>query len=296
MHQHLVLFLKGMAMGAANVIPGVSGGTIAFITNIYERLINALKAFDLEAVRLLLKFDFKAFAKKVDFTFLLFVGLGVLVSIFSIAKVLEYAFSVHETLTLSFFFGLIVASIFSVVRQIANWNVGAIAGMLIGTAMAVTIAFLVPAAPSTNFFYVVLCGIVGITSMILPGLSGAYILLLMGNYILVLRAVGSFDFSILVPLAIGCVLGLVLFSRALAYLFSRYKDVTVALLAGFVTGSLLIIWPWKITEFQEFEGKMKATGYEWYFPTADGNLLLAILLAIAGFSVVFFIDRAGEER
>ncbi len=285
-----------MAMGAANVIPGVSGGTIAFITNIYERLINALKAFDLLALRLLFRMEFKVLARKVDLAFLAAVGAGVVVSILSLAKALELAFVHYEELTLSFFFGLILASIISVGRQIGTWNMGPVVGFLVGTTIAVSIAFLAPSSPNSDLFYVFLCGIVAVCSMILPGLSGSYILLLMGNYILVLQAISSFNFGILIPLLVGCVVGLVIFSRVLAYLFSHFKDLTVALLTGFVTGSLLIIWPWKRTQYESFEGKIKAVGYEWTWPSMDLGFGLSILLIVAGFAVVYFIDRAGEKQ
>ncbi|MBV6645415.1 MAG: DUF368 domain-containing protein [Cyclobacteriaceae bacterium] len=286
--------LKGMAMGAANVIPGVSGGTIAFITGIYERLINALKQFDLRALRFLLKGDFKVFVSYVDLAFMASIFLGIAVSILSLAKVLELAFRYYETLTLSFFFGLILASIVGVGQQVSRYNLSTIVAFVVGLAIAMSVAFLPPAPANENIVYVLICGIAASVSMILPGLSGSYVILLMGNYVVALEAVSSLNFAFLIPLLLGCVLGLVLFSRILSYLFKHYKDATIALLTGFVAGSLLIIWPWKTTDYVELNGKMKATGYNWNWPVLDFNLFISLTLIVLGFLVVWWIDKRGS--
>lgn len=292
-----MLSLKGMAMGAANVIPGVSGGTIAFITGIYERLINALKSIDLHSIRLLGTLRIKDLSKHIDLPFLLAIFTGVLISILSLAKALEYAFEYYEILTLAFFFGLIVASIFGVGRQISTLSLIVVLSFLIGASIALSIAFLTPATANDSFFYVFLCGVVAVCSMILPGLSGSYILLLMGNYVLVLRAISSFDFGVLVPLLLGCIAGLAIFSRLLSFLFSHYKDATVSLLTGFVAGSLLIIWPWKDTRMEEVtNGKMKPVGYDWYLPAADADFFLALALAIVGFVLVWGMEKFSQQK
>lgn len=278
-------------MGAANVIPGVSGGTVAFITGIYERLINALKNIDFDAIKLLLTGRFKDFASKIDLYFLIVLFLGVFVSILSLAKLLEIAFAEYETQTLSFFFGLIVASILAVSRQISQVSLAVIVAFAVGTAIAVGIAFLPPAQPNDSFLYLILCGVVAVCSMILPGLSGSYILLLMGNYLLVLKAISSFEVMIILPIGIGCVLGLVVLSRVLSYLFSKFKDETVAILGGFVTGSLLIIWPWKDTITETFAGKEKAVGYIWKLPQIDVQLVFSFVLIIIGFLLVYWMER-----
>ncbi len=293
----LIYLLKGVAMGAANVIPGVSGGTIAFITNIYERLINALKALDLEAIGLLFKGEIKALITKVDFWFLLAIFLGTFLSILTLANLLEWLFLNYEQLTLSFFFGLIVASLWAVSSQIDHWGMAVIASLVLGAAIAAGIALLPPATANGGFFYVFLCGVVAICSMILPGLSGAYILLLMGNYILVLGAIRTIDFGILIPLGLGCAVGLVVFSRILSYLFSHFKNQTVALMMGFVAGSLLIIWPWKTTEYMSVsEGKQKAIGYAWNAPELSQQLLYAFLLAVIGFLIVYAIEKVASKK
>lgn len=283
--------MKGMAMGAANVIPGVSGGTIAFITGIYERLINALKRIDLQAIKLFFTGRWKEFASYVDFFFLFWLFLGVGISILSFAKLLEWALTEREVLTLAFFFGLILASILGVGKQVAKWNFAVIISFLVGCAIAVSIAFLPPAQASSSFLYLIFCGAIAVCSMILPGLSGSYILLLMGNYALVLGAIGELDLSILAPVMIGVVIGLVLFSRLLSWLFAKFKDQTISLLTGFVLGSLLIIWPWKETRIQTILGKEKAIGYDWLIPEFNGQLGYALFLMFLGFVLVWWVDK-----
>ena len=290
--------LKGAAMGAANVIPGVSGGTIAFITGIYERLINSLKSLDLHAFSLLISGKIRQLFAYIDFYFLSALVIGIALSILSLARILEWAFVNHEIFTLSFFFGLILASVYGVGKEIRHlFSPRVIITFLVGCGIAVSIAFLNPATANDGYFYVFLCGIVAVCSMILPGLSGSYILLLMGNYVLVLRAISSLDFGILLPLAVGCVVGLVVFSRLLSFLFSHYKNMTVSLLTGFVAGSLLIIWPWKTTEYVELTGgKIKAVGYNWFLPEIDSGFFVAFLLALIGFILVYGMEYFSKKN
>ena len=282
-------------MGAANVIPGVSGGTVAFITGIYERLIKALKAIDLETLKLFFGGNFSEFSKRIDLNFLSILFLGVFVSILSLAKILEIAMENYEVLTLSFFFGLIVASILAVGKQIEKINIGSVISFIVGAAIAIAIAFLPPAQANDSFFYLILCGVVAVCSMILPGLSGAYLLLLMGNYVLVLQAVSSFNFSILIPMILGSVVGLVALSRLLSWLFENFKDQTIAILAGFVAGSLLIIWPWKETLTADLGGKLKPIGYSWNLPEVDEQLFVALGLIITGFALVFWMEKRSKK-
>jgi putative membrane protein len=289
------LFLKGVAMGAANVIPGVSGGTIAFISGIYERLIKALKSFDLSLLPLLMQGRFSQIAEKTDLKFLTILFSGIAVSIFSLARLLEYTLQFYEVFTLAFFFGLIVASTLGVGRQISKFSLGILIAFLIGFIMAISIAFLTPAAANNHWLYVILCGMVAMSSMILPGLSGSYILLLMGNYVLMLQSISHFHFKFLIPFALGCLLGLVIFSRLLSYLFDHFKEATISLLTGFVAGSLLIIWPWKTTNYITIEARQKAVGYDWYFPNFDADLLIGTVLMLLGFVVVSGIERLGVK-
>jgi len=303
--RHIRLAVKGAAMGAANVIPGVSGGTIAFITGIYEELIDSIKSFDVKAFQLALGFKVKEFAEHTNLAFLIPLFAGVGVSIFSLAKALEYCFINHETLTMAFFFGLIVASVYLVGKQVKKWDSGAAFSLLVGAGIAIGIAFLRPAEANDNPAWVFVCGIVAISSMILPGLSGSYVLLIMGNYLLVLSAIGDLHFAVLIPMAVGCVVGLVAFSHLLSYIFKHFHDATVGLLTGFVFGSLAIIWPWKRTvhlkdevgEFVLKRGEEKiVSGYEWLLPTVDGQFLKAVVLMLLGVVAVVLIGRFDDQK
>ena len=283
-------------MGAANVIPGVSGGTIALITGIYERLINAIKSVDLTAIKHLLKGEWRLFWTVTDGSFLLSLFAGIGFSIVTLAKLLEYLLSRHETLTMAFFFGLILVSIYFVGKTVRRWSAASVASLLIGIAVAIGIALLAPASENSAFGYVFLCGIVAMCSMILPGLSGSFILIIMGNYALILAAIGSANLSILIPLALGCGFGLIAFSHLLALVFKHFHDQTIALMTGFIAGSLAIIWPWKQTlhTMIEREGKPAkevVTGYDWYFPALESATVTALLLALAGMLVLYLIER-----
>ena len=284
-------------MGAANVIPGVSGGTIALITGIYERLINAIKSFDVNALKLLLNRQWRAFWTATDSTFLLALFAGIGFSIISLARLLEYLLEKHETLTMAFFFGLILVSIFFVGKTVKHWGVTAWLMLIIGIVVATGIAFLAPASENSTFFYVFLCGIVAMCSMILPGLSGSFVLIIMGNYALILAAIGNADVGILLPLALGCIFGMVAFSHLLSWIFKNYHDQTIAMMTGFIAGSLLIIWPWKttLTDSIAREGKPAKeviTGYDWFIPSVgDSGTLLALLLALGGALALYVMEK-----
>jgi len=283
-------------MGAANVIPGVSGGTIALITGIYERLINAIKSIDLTAVKHLVKGEWRLFWTLIDGSFLLALFAGIAFSIVTLAKMLEYLLATHETMTMAFFFGLILVSIYFVGKTVRRWSVSAITALVIGIAVAVGIALLAPASENSSFGYVFLCGIVAMCSMILPGLSGSFVLIIMGNYALILAAIGSANLSVLVPLALGCGFGLIAFSHLLALIFKHFHDQTIALMTGFIAGSLAIIWPWKQTLYTmiEREGKPAkevVTGYDWYMPALESTTLSALLLMLAGMLALYLIEK-----
>ncbi len=290
------IFLKGMAMGAANVIPGVSGGTIALITGIYERLINAIKSVDLTALKHLLKGEWRVFWTVTDGAFLLALFAGIGFSIVTLAKLLEYLLRTQETLTMAFFFGLILVSIYFVGKTVRRWSPSGIVSLLVGIAIAVGIALLAPASENSAFGYVFLCGIVAMCSMILPGLSGSFVLIIMGNYALILAAIGNANLAILIPLALGCGFGLVAFSHVLAWIFKHFHDQTIALMTGFIAGSLAIIWPWKETLVAviEREGKPAkevVTGYDWYLPAIDTSTAIAALLMAAGMLALYLIEK-----
>lgn len=297
MNQFFALVLKGLAMGAANVIPGVSGGTIALVTGIYERLINAIKACDLTAIKLFFSGKWADFWKQIDGTFLSAVFIGVAVSIISLARILEYLLEHNEITTMAYFFGLILLSVYFVGKSVKNWNLPCVLLLLAGSVVAIGIALLVPAGENSAPWYMFLCGVVAICSMILPGLSGSFVLIIMGNYALVLGAINRFDLGLLIPMMLGCVIGLVAFSHFLAWVFSRFHDQTIALMTGFIIGSLVIIWPWKETLVSQVlrEGKPPkdvVTGYEWYFPAlSDGSTWVAVLLIIAGAFTIWLTER-----
>jgi len=300
--QHASVFLKGLAMGAANVIPGVSGGTIALITGIYERLINAIKSFDLSALKLLLNRQWKAFWTIIDGSFLTALFFGIGVSIVSLAKLLEYLLEKHETLTMAFFFGLILISVYLVARSIRHWGAASYIALVIGTAIAVGIALLAPASENSSFMYLFACGIVAMCSMILPGLSGSFVLIIMGNYALILGAIGSANISILLPLMLGCIFGLIAFSHVLAWVFKHFHDQTIALMSGFILGSLAIIWPWKNTLINTLQREGKApkevvTGYEWFLPSlSESGTWIAIALIFVGAFSLWLMEKSSATK
>ena len=308
--EDLTTFFKGFAMGAANVVPGVSGGTIAFITGIYERLIEALKAFDLEAVKLGCSFKILELWAKIDGRFLLSLGLGVITAFATLARTLKYGLEHHPTLVLSLFFGLIVASIPSVGKMIRHWSPGVVAVFLVGLAIAVSMAFMTPANENTNPIYLGTCGVVALCSMIIPGVSGSFVLLLLGNYkLIMLDALSTFftgnlavSLPILIPVGIGAVVGLLGLSRFLSWLFRTHHDKAVGTITGFVAGSLMIIWPWKTELTQEFlkdgETKMKTIGYEnWRLPDfSQSGVWFEVVAVLVGIGLIVAVEFFAKKK
>ncbi|NND71015.1 MAG: DUF368 domain-containing protein [Rhodothermales bacterium] len=300
-----VLFGKGFAMGTANIIPGVSGGTIALLTGIYERLINAIKSFDLQAAKLLVQFRFQEFVSRVDLKFLAVLGTGVAVGVLTLARVLENLLTNHEVYIMSVFFGLILMSVYYVGKTIKHFTASVAFLFVIGTGLAAGIAFLNPATENASFVYIVVCGIAAICSMILPGLSGSFVLIILGNYLLVLEAINTFDLGILVPLGLGCVLGLVLFSRLLSFVFNRYHDQTISAMTGFILGSLVVIWPWKnvrtLTDTSgnlllDRHGEPLIGGYEWVLPEITSQeTMIALLLMIGGALAIVAVEKLADN-
>lgn len=302
------LFLKGFAMGTANVIPGVSGGTIALITGIFERLINSLKSFNLHTLKLLLKRDFKAFATQTDLQFLSVVLLGVVASIFSVAKLLSFLFENFPIFIWSYFFGLIIASIWLVGKTITKYNASVILFLILGTAIAASITILSPARENDSFFYLVICGVVAVCSMILPGISGSFVLVLMGNYELVLRSITELKIVNLTAVAIGCAIGLPAFSHLLSWLYKKFKNQTIASLTGFILGSLAVIWPWKnsfdnagqLLEINNFGALLtkgvKVFSYERILPAIDLQFFAAIAIAILGFLTIYILEKKANTN
>ena len=293
MKHYIILFLKGMAMGIANVIPGVSGGTIALITEIYEELINSLKSFDRKALKLIISLDLSGFIQHTNLYFLLAVFGGSIASVFSIASLFKYLFLYYPILIWAFFFGLIIASIYFVGKRIQQWKSSSIISLIIGTVVALSLSFITPANENSNLFFVFLCGIIGISGMMLPGLSGSFILILMGNYeLLMVTAITDLNIILLAVFFLGSAFGIMSFSHVLSWVFKHYKDATLALLTGFILGSLSIIWPWKrIANSIILNGKEKIIAYDWYLPSdCNQETILAILLIVVGILVVYRLE------
>ena len=289
--------IKGAAMGAANVIPGVSGGTIALITGIFERLINAIKSFDTKALKLILKGEFKAFSKHIDLLFLIALFLGIGVAVITLARLFDYLFNNYPVYIWAYFFGLVLASIYYVGNTVKKWSLSAIISFLIGTAAAITISILTPASENDSFLYLILCGVVAICSMILPGLSGSFVLILLGNYQLVMiDAVNNLNITILLPIVLGAGIGLIAFSHVLSWLLKKFHNQTIALLTGFITGSLGILWPWKDINTQAFGDKVKTVGYDWFLPQMDSEFYFALLFTILGIVSIVITELLASKQ
>lgn len=303
--------VKGFAIGAANVVPGVSGGTMAYLLGIYERLLDSIKSVDVEAVKLLCSFKFKAFFQKTDLVFLMSIFLGVAVSFLTLAKLLKWGFEEYPLYVWSIFFGLILASIPSLFKSVRFWSAGCVVLAILGLAAAGSMAFLTPANENTNVFYLMICGVVAMASMIIPGLSGSFVLLLMGNYKLIMldsvSALGDGEFSsalkILIPVGIGAVIGLVVLARLLSWLFKKYHDLALSLIGGFVAGSLAVIYPWKDAVTETFtkpdgEVKEKITGFDnWRLPDLSGATdWIAIAFCVGGIVLLILTEKLGGKK
>ncbi len=292
-------------MGAANVIPGVSGGTIALITGIYERLINAIKSFDGTALKLFFKFRWQQLAQHIDLYFLFSVGLGIIAAILSLAKLFAFLFREYPVYIWAYFFGLVLASIYFVGKNVKKWHKSTFLSFISGTLIAVAVTILHPAVENDNPLYLFINGIIAIISMILPGLSGSFVLILLGNYQLVaIDAINHFNLKILIPFAGGAIAGLIGFSHILSWLFKRYRYQTIALLTGFILGSLNILWPWKKAVYLVHNGqivmkhgKPVVSYYKQILPNhLDGNFWLAVLLIITGIVSIVWIEKASGNE
>lgn len=269
MTNYLLLALKGCAMGMADVIPGVSGGTIAFISGIYTELIESIKKLGGPSLRLLATLRLREFWREINGNFLAAVFAGLLVAVFSLARAMTYLLEHHPIEIWAFFFGLIVASALLVARDVTRWNAASVVSLLCGIAVAWWITVASPSQTPETWWFILLSGAIAICAMILPGISGAFILLLMGKYQFILNAVSSFDIGILALFATGAVAGLVSFSHVLSWLLRRYHDVTISLLMGFMVGSLNKVWPWKETLESYFDSHGAA------HPLVERNVLPA---------------------
>ena len=289
--------IKGIAMGSANVIPGVSGGTIALITGIFERLINAIKSFDITALRLILKGNFKGFATHTDFTFLVALFSGIGVAIISLARLLDFLFKNHALYVWAFFFGLVLASVYFVGKTIKKWHLASVTSFIIGTLFAIFISITTPASENSNVWYLFICGIVAICSMILPGLSGSFVLILMGNYqLIMIQSVSTFNLAVLMPVGLGAVIGLIAFSHFLSWLLKRFPHSTIAMLTGFIMGSMGILWPWKTEIIEVFGNKTKVIGYNWHIPEMNATFYMAFGFFLIGIAVIYLTEYFATNK
>ncbi len=298
--QYFFITLKGIAMGAADVVPGVSGGTIAFISGIYEELISSINNINIATLKVWKEKGFTPFWTKLNGNFLLALFIGIFISLFSLATLVSWLLENKPILLWSFFFGLVAASIFFVGKAIEKWSVLTVAMLIIGAGVAYFITTLPPNENIDSLPYLFLSGAIAVCAMILPGISGAFILVLLGSYKTILDAVHERDIKVVATVAVGAIFGLLSFARLLKWMFKNYKNATLAILTGFILGSLPKIWPWKkVLETKTFGDKIITIKEENISPftfEGDNQLLIAIVLAIIGFSLIFILEKFASKE
>lgn len=289
---YAILTLKGMGMGAADVVPGVSGGTIAFIVGIYDELINSIKSINGESLKLLFSGNLKAFWQYIHANFLFSILLGIGISVFSLAKVITWLLVAHPVLVWSFFFGLVLASTWFVSEDIKEWNWKTIAGFVAGAIIAFYITIATPAETSAEWWFIFICGAIAICAMILPGISGSFILVLLGKYFFIMEAVKTLNIKVMLIFAAGAFIGITTFSRVLSYALKYFRNITLAVLTGFMLGSLNKVWPWKEKietmadgHIIELESNILPSGQVWE----------AVALALIGFFSVYFLEKLSTK-
>jgi len=301
---YVIIALKGMGMGAADVVPGVSGGTIAFITGIYEELINTIKSVNLTSIKLLLTFKLKDFWKAVNGNFLLALITGIGISFYTLARLIKHLLETQPILIWSFFFGLIVASAIVIAKKITEWKARTIIAMLIGIAIAYMITEITPAEAPTSYWFLFLSGALAICAMILPGISGAFILVLLGSYNYILSALSSFKIDVIAVVGAGAAVGILSFSHLLSWLLNKYHNMTIGLLSGFMIGSLNKVWPWKetITTRIDRHGEVIPVLQDNILPgtfetlaNQDSQVFFALALAVAGFFLIWVMEKFSPE-
>lgn len=323
------LVLKGLGMGAANKVPGVSGGLVAFVAGFYEEFIYSLQKINRKAFKLLINGRFKSFYRYINGQFLGLLIFGMIISYFSVSKLLDFLIVNFELLVWSGFFGMIIGSIYYIAKDFGEWNRKYVAYLLCGIIAGVSISFLEPAKENSNLIFVFLCGMIGVSGMTLPGLSGSFILILLGNYVLLLvdsvnalfdtfADVIQADFSfldnaeriellkVLVVFSLGSLTGLISLSHVLGYVLKRFKKATYAVIIGFIAGSLGVVWPWKhrimdldIAGNIQFDanGREIIKGYDRYFPSEFSvDTLLAILCIFVGILIVLSLDWYDKKK
>ncbi len=298
--QYIFIALKGIAMGAADVVPGVSGGTIAFISGIYEELITSINNINLSLIKIWKNEGFNGFWKKLNGNFLVALFLGIFISLFSLATLVSWLLENEPILLWSFFFGLVAASIFFVGKEITRWNMGTVIILIFGAAIAYFITTLPASENATSLPYLFMSGALAVCAMILPGISGAFILVLLGSYKTILDAVHERNIQVVLTVAIGAIFGLLSFAKLLKWMFSHYKNLTLALLTGFILGSLNKIWPWKLVLETKIIGDkiipLKEQNVSPFNFEGDTQLMFAIIAAIIGFSLIFILEKVASKK
>lgn len=326
--QKINLFLKGLAMGGANKVPGVSGGMVAFVMGFYEELIYTFQRVNGKAFKLLFNGRFKSFYQYTNMQFLVLVMTGSMFSYFSVSLVLDYFLKHYQLYVWAWFFGMIIGSIYYISKDFGDWKFKNILALVIGVAIGLSISFMTPAKENDNLWFVFICGIIGVSGMTLPGLSGSFILILLGNYVLllvdsvnvlfhVITSMLSGDFSVLKDavkvrylkiigvFTAGSAFGLVSISHVLGYVLKRWHQIVTAIIIGFITGSLGIVWPWKETIYKktgnEFlldkKGNKIVENYERFIPdVSSSETWIAILFIGIGIGLILMIDFYGRKR
>jgi len=299
---YVIISLKGMAMGAADVVPGVSGGTIAFISGIYEELLSSISSFNFGLIKILRTEGIKSVWEKVNGNFLAALFLGIAISILSLVKIINWLLENEPVLLWSFFFGLVLASILYIGKQVERWNFSTIVLGILGVAFGYAITIM----PSTsgqesNLIFLFLAGALASCAMILPGISGSYILLLIGVYAKVTEAIEDVDLVVISIFAAGVISGLLAFSKVLKWLFSKYKSHMLAVLCGIMFGSVNKIWPWKetVSTYVDRHGEVKPLLEKSIGPNAydgDPQLMLAIVLSIVGFGLILLLEKLAAKK
>jgi len=297
---YVIISLKGAAMGAADAVPGVSGGTIAFISGIYEELIDTISGVNLSLFSTLKKQGFKAFWEQLNGNFIFALLVGILISFISFMRLAKYLLENHPILIWSFFFGLIIASIYFIGKQITKWNVAAIIGVIIGTIIAFNITAIPASEVNDSPYFLFFAGALAICAMILPGISGSFILVILGAYKTLSDAIHDFDLKKLALFVGGAIVGLLSFSHVLKWLFKTFHNLTLALLTGFILGSLNKVWPWKkVLSWRENSKGIQVPLHEESISPllyeGDNKLVLAIGFIIIGFLTIFLLERFGSK-
>ncbi len=287
-------------MGAADVVPGVSGGTIAFVSGIYEELINSINQVNLKAIKILKNEGIAAAWRSINGNFLLALLIGIFISVISLAKVIRHLMETQPILLWSFFFGLVLASVIYIAKQITQWRLITIIMLIIGAVIAYFITIIPPQSMQVSNGFIFLAGALAICAMILPGISGSFILLLIGAYKPVLDAIHYKDFKTLFFLILGAIVGLLTFSRVLKWLFDHYQNLTLATLTGFIIGSLNKIWPWKkVLQSEIIDGKMKILQEKSVLPfdfEGDNQLMYALFFVAIGFGVILLLEKLAVKK